>query len=103
MAAAYNRTDEAIVEAHTMLEQFDRLGAARARLTQQAVTLDTLPTTAVYDLADGTDAVAAATLRENAKSLVESSDGAVGSAQMLATRQEQRALDGCSLGRGDGG
>jgi hypothetical protein len=40
LLAAYNRTDEAIADARTMVERFDRLGAARAKLMQQAETLD---------------------------------------------------------------
>jgi general secretion pathway protein M len=90
LVAAYNRTDEAIVEARIMLERFDRLGAARAKLTQQATTLDEGATTTVYYLTGGTDAVAAAALQGHVKSLIESSGGTVGSMQTLPTRQEQR-------------
>jgi general secretion pathway protein M len=90
LLAAYNRTDEAIVEARTMVERFDRLGAARAKLMQQAEILDKGANTTVYYLTGGTDAVAAAALQEQVKSLIESSGGTVGSMQTLPTRQEQR-------------
>jgi general secretion pathway protein M len=90
LVAAYSRTDEAIVEARTMVERFDRLGAARAKLMQQAATLDKGETTTVYYLTGGTDAVAAAALQEQVKSLIESSGGTVGSMQTLPTREEQR-------------
>jgi len=90
LLAAYNRTDEAIADAQAMLERFDRLGAARAKLMQQAETLDKGTTTAVYYLSGGTDAVAAAALQEQVKSLIESRGGTVGSMQTLPTREEQR-------------
>lgn len=90
LVAAYSRTDEAIAEARGMLERFDRLGAARTKLTQQAATLDTQTTTTLYYLAAGTDAMAAAALQGHVKSLIESSGGRVSSMQTLPTQQEQK-------------
>jgi general secretion pathway protein M len=90
LVAAYSGTDEAIAEARSMLERFDRIGAARAKLTQEAASLDTQTTTTLYYLAAGTDAMAAAALQGQVKSLIESSGGTVGSMQTLPTRQEQR-------------
>ncbi len=79
----YRRDAEAIVETRGLLARFDRQAAARPSLEERLESLRTLVAQRGHYLEDGTYAVAAASLQNNVKAIVEGQGGELQSIQTM--------------------
>lgn len=79
----YRRTGEAIVETRDLLVRFNRQAAARSRLEQRLERLRELVARQGHYLDGTTYAVAAASLQDNVKAIVETQGGEIQSIQTM--------------------
>ncbi len=80
---SYRRNGEAIIETRDLLARFDRQAAARSRLEDQLAALRELVARQGHYLDGTTYAVAAASLQDNVKAIVEAQGGEVQSIQTM--------------------
>ncbi len=80
---SYRRTGEAIVETRDLLVRFNRQAAARSRLEQRLERLRELVARQGHYLDGTTYAVAAASLQDNVKAIVETQGGEIQSIQTM--------------------
>ena len=83
---SYRRTGEAIVETRDLLVRFDRQAAARSQLEEQLAALRELVARQGHYLDGTTYAVAAASLQDNVKAIVETQGGEIQSIQTMPSQ-----------------
>ena len=91
---SYRRDADAIVETRDLLARFDRQAAARSGLEERLASLRSLVAQQGHYLEDATYAVAAASLQDNVKAIVEGQGGEVQSIQTMpsAANDESRKV-----------
>ncbi len=80
---SYRRNGEAIVETRDLLARFERQAAARSRLEERLAALQELVARQGHYLDGTTYAVAAASLQDNVKAIVETQGGEIQSIQTM--------------------
>ncbi len=83
---SYRRNGEAIVETRDLLARFERQAAARSRLEERLAALQELVARQGHYLDGTTYAVAAASLQDNVKAIVETQGGEIQSIQTMPSQ-----------------